>query len=185
MTSTGFLSPKIARRRSQGEPTAKLPYEIVQLTCVTLTMGVAGKDPAVSDPPPMTNADARAGSEKAKMLEGRLYDPWDPELIADRERCRKLTTAYNNTKGEKADRCYGCLSGYDREHASWSQGNCKGTDWGLLSPKLQGHPASNNRGRDVRCVCFKMRFTRSNEQGHSNSKSDCSNFKCTIFINHR
>ncbi|HET7325528.1 MAG TPA: sugar O-acetyltransferase [Halococcus sp.] len=36
-------------------------------------------------------------SEKEKMLEGRLYDPDDPELVAGRERTRRLTHQYNRT----------------------------------------------------------------------------------------
>lgn len=37
-------------------------------------------------------------SEKEKMLNGELYDPTDPTLIADRNRVRNLTRQYNNTK---------------------------------------------------------------------------------------
>lgn len=36
-------------------------------------------------------------SEKAKMLHGELYDASDPELVAERERARKLTRQYNRT----------------------------------------------------------------------------------------
>jgi maltose O-acetyltransferase len=41
-------------------------------------------------------------SEKARMLAGELYDPRDPELVADRERARELVRLYNQT--EAADR---------------------------------------------------------------------------------
>jgi maltose O-acetyltransferase len=34
-------------------------------------------------------------TEKAKMLNGEPYDPHDPELVAERERARKLTRRYN------------------------------------------------------------------------------------------
>ena len=37
-------------------------------------------------------------SEKAKMLAGELYDPRDPELVADRERARELVGLYNRTE---------------------------------------------------------------------------------------
>lgn len=36
-------------------------------------------------------------SEKEKMLDGALYDPADPELVADRKRARELTRQYNET----------------------------------------------------------------------------------------
>jgi maltose O-acetyltransferase len=36
-------------------------------------------------------------SEKAKMLDGELYLPTDPELITDRRRARLLLEAYNRT----------------------------------------------------------------------------------------
>lgn len=35
--------------------------------------------------------------EKEEMLNGELYDPTDPELVADRNRVRDLTSRYNNT----------------------------------------------------------------------------------------
>jgi hypothetical protein len=67
-------------------------------------MNEGGEGPTGRDLPPRTDAgNAREGSEKAKMLEGRLYDPWDPELVSDRKTCRALTTAYNNTKGDWPD----------------------------------------------------------------------------------
>jgi len=37
------------------------------------------------------------GTEKAKMLDGELYDPGDPELVSDRKRARHLTERYNGT----------------------------------------------------------------------------------------
>mgnify|MGYP000601518946 CR=1 FL=1 len=44
-------------------------------------------------------------SEKEKMLNGELYDASDPELVADRERARRLTRRYNRTEpGEHAER---------------------------------------------------------------------------------
>jgi maltose O-acetyltransferase len=36
-------------------------------------------------------------SEKAKMLNGELYDASDPELVADRQTARELTRAYEDT----------------------------------------------------------------------------------------
>ena len=36
-------------------------------------------------------------TEKEKMLRGDLYDAADPELVADRERARELTAAFNRT----------------------------------------------------------------------------------------
>ena len=44
-------------------------------------------------------------SEREKMLAGALYDPMDPELVAGRERARKLCTALNATlEGDHAER---------------------------------------------------------------------------------
>lgn len=40
---------------------------------------------------------AAMSSEQEKMLNGELYDPTDPELVADRNRVRDLTSRYNNT----------------------------------------------------------------------------------------
>ncbi len=37
------------------------------------------------------------GSEKEKMLNGEFYDADDPELVAERERARRLTRQYNRT----------------------------------------------------------------------------------------
>jgi len=37
------------------------------------------------------------GPEKEKMVNGELYDPDDPELVAERERARELTRRYNHT----------------------------------------------------------------------------------------
>ncbi|WP_053949277.1 sugar O-acetyltransferase [Halolamina sediminis] len=39
-------------------------------------------------------------SEKEKMLRGDLYDADDPELVAERERARELTRAYNQTAAD-------------------------------------------------------------------------------------
>ena len=40
-------------------------------------------------------------SEKEKMLAGELYDPLDPELSADRTRCRLLLKALNDTREDE------------------------------------------------------------------------------------
>ena len=42
-------------------------------------------------------------SEKAKMLDGSLYDPSDPELVAERRQARELTGAYNDTAPGETD----------------------------------------------------------------------------------
>lgn len=36
-------------------------------------------------------------SERERMLNGDRYDPYDPELVAERERARELTRRYNDT----------------------------------------------------------------------------------------
>jgi maltose O-acetyltransferase len=43
-------------------------------------------------------------SEKDKMLDGRLFDASDPELAAERERARKLTRQYNDTRETETGR---------------------------------------------------------------------------------
>jgi len=43
-------------------------------------------------------------SEKEKMLAGELYDPSDPELVADRKRARTLTRQYNGTTADETGR---------------------------------------------------------------------------------
>jgi len=43
-------------------------------------------------------------SEKEKMLAGDLYDPSDPELVAERERARTLTRQYNETTADETER---------------------------------------------------------------------------------
>jgi maltose O-acetyltransferase len=40
----------------------------------------------------------RMGDERQKMLAGELYDPFDPELVAARERARDLCRALNDTR---------------------------------------------------------------------------------------
>jgi maltose O-acetyltransferase len=40
-------------------------------------------------------------SEKEKMVDGELYDPTDPELVADRNRARNLTQRYNDTRPDE------------------------------------------------------------------------------------
>ena len=42
-------------------------------------------------------------SEKEKMLAGELYDPLDPELVADRRRARLLFAALNDTRDDQQD----------------------------------------------------------------------------------
>jgi len=46
---------------------------------------------------PFVAETTRMPSEKARMLAGELYDPRDPELVADRERARELVRLYNQT----------------------------------------------------------------------------------------
>lgn len=41
--------------------------------------------------------------EKRRMLNGELYDPDDPDLVADRERARDLTRRYNRTTPDERD----------------------------------------------------------------------------------
>jgi maltose O-acetyltransferase len=42
-------------------------------------------------------------SEREKMLAGELYDPFDPELVRDRERARDLCQDLNATREGQAD----------------------------------------------------------------------------------
>jgi maltose O-acetyltransferase len=42
-------------------------------------------------------------SERQKMLAGEMYDPFDPELVAARERARDLCTDLNATRDRDAD----------------------------------------------------------------------------------
>jgi len=45
------------------------------------------------------------GTERQKMLAGELYDPFDPELVAGRERARDLCRALNDTReSQEAER---------------------------------------------------------------------------------
>jgi maltose O-acetyltransferase len=45
------------------------------------------------------------GIERQKMLAGELYDPFDPELVAGRERARNLSRALNDTReSQEAER---------------------------------------------------------------------------------
>ncbi|WP_114579519.1 sugar O-acetyltransferase [Saliphagus sp. LR7] len=55
-------------------------------------------------------------SDKEQMLNGDLYDPTDPELVADRNRARELTGRYNNTmpddqanRGELVEALFGSV----------------------------------------------------------------------------
>jgi hypothetical protein len=43
-------------------------------------------------------ADQPLLTERQKMLAGDLYDPFDPELVAARERARDLCQALNSTR---------------------------------------------------------------------------------------
>lgn len=43
-------------------------------------------------------------SEKEKMVDGRMYDPTDPELVAGRERARRLIRQYNQTEETQHER---------------------------------------------------------------------------------
>ncbi len=42
-------------------------------------------------------------TEKQKMLAGELYDPLDAELCADRQRCRDLCLAINQSREDQVD----------------------------------------------------------------------------------
>lgn len=50
-------------------------------------------------------------SEKEKMLSGQLYDPLDPQLVAERRRARLLCKAYNDTSADERDERMRLLSG--------------------------------------------------------------------------
>lgn len=43
-------------------------------------------------------------SEKEKMVDGKMYDPTDPELVAGRERARRLIRQYNQTEETQHER---------------------------------------------------------------------------------
>jgi maltose O-acetyltransferase len=43
-------------------------------------------------------------SEKQKMLEGELYEPWDEELMKERERARYLVRQFNSTTETEYDK---------------------------------------------------------------------------------
>jgi maltose O-acetyltransferase len=43
-------------------------------------------------------------SEKQKMLEGELYEPWDEELMKERERARYLVRQFNSTSEIEYDK---------------------------------------------------------------------------------
>lgn len=43
-------------------------------------------------------------TEREKMLAGELYEPWDSELAALRQRARRLTRAFNQTTEEEGPR---------------------------------------------------------------------------------
>jgi maltose O-acetyltransferase len=42
-------------------------------------------------------------SEKEKMLGGELYNPLDPQLLADRQRARLLFKAFNDTRDDQSE----------------------------------------------------------------------------------
>lgn len=42
-------------------------------------------------------------TEREKMLAGKMYDPFDPELVAARERARDLCQALNATRDADAE----------------------------------------------------------------------------------
>lgn len=42
-------------------------------------------------------------TEKQKMLVGELYDPLDPELSSERQRCRDLLKRFNDTREDQAE----------------------------------------------------------------------------------
>ena len=44
-------------------------------------------------------------SEKAKMLAGELYDPLDPELSRERQRCRDLCKRLNDCREDQQEEC--------------------------------------------------------------------------------
>jgi maltose O-acetyltransferase len=48
-------------------------------------------------------------TEREKMLAGKLYDPFDPELVAARERARDLCQALNATRESEQDERRGIL----------------------------------------------------------------------------
>lgn len=61
-------------------------------------------------------------TEKEKMLAGELYDPMDPELCLERERCRNLCQRINATREDEPEerrRLLGALFG--RETDAWVQ----------------------------------------------------------------
>lgn len=43
-------------------------------------------------------------TEQQKMLAGELYDAWDPQLVAMRDRARQLMASYNATRHEDSTR---------------------------------------------------------------------------------
>jgi len=47
---------------------------------------------------------AEHGTEHQKMIAGELYRPTDPELVAMRQRARRLTRLFNGTTEEESDR---------------------------------------------------------------------------------
>lgn len=61
-------------------------------------------------------------TEKAKMLEGELYDPLDPQLSAERRRARDLCQALNGTRDEDQEGRANLLRAlFDRETDVWIQ----------------------------------------------------------------
>lgn len=61
-------------------------------------------------------------TEKEKMLAGELYDPFDPQLTAERARCRDLCLALNATREEQKEERLSLLTAlFGRETDAWIQ----------------------------------------------------------------
>src|SRR5690606_620945 len=53
--------------------------------------------------PRITSIGASMKTEKEKMLAGELYDPFDPQLVSERERARSLSQRLNATQESEAE----------------------------------------------------------------------------------
>ena len=61
-------------------------------------------------------------SEKERMLAGGLYDPLDPQLCRERDRCRDLCRMLNATREDQPDERRRILAGLlGRETDAWIQ----------------------------------------------------------------
>ena len=49
-------------------------------------------------------------TEKQKMLAGELYDPLDPELCQERQRCRDLCKLFNDSREEQQEERKGIIA---------------------------------------------------------------------------